>query len=82
MILLQDVPEKDRALLERRCQVKISESDLNKEICYHHKKMYLTRYVGLQKYCCDHYNTHGDHFVSGKKMFAWFFFNLNIVDAF
>ena len=42
MILLQDVSEKDRALLEWRCEVKISESDLNKEICYHHEKMYLT----------------------------------------
>ena len=31
MILLQDVSEKDRALLEWRCEVKISESDLNKE---------------------------------------------------
>ena len=42
MVLLQDVSEKDRALLEWKCEVKISESDLNKEICYHHKKMYLT----------------------------------------
>ena len=42
MILLQDVSEKDRTLLEWRCEVKITESDLNKEICYHHEKMYLT----------------------------------------
>ena len=66
MILLQDVSEKDRALLEWRYEVKISESDLNKDICYHHEKMYLTRYVGLQKYCCDPYNTHGDHFITSK----------------
>ena len=31
MVLLQDVSEKARALLEWRCEVKISESDLNKE---------------------------------------------------
>ena len=31
-ILLKDVTEKDRALLDWRCEVKISESDLNKEI--------------------------------------------------
>ena len=33
---------KKLALIEWRCEVKISESDLNKEICYHHEKMYLT----------------------------------------
>ena len=66
-ILLKDVTEKNRtALLEWRCEVKISESGLNKEICYHHEKMYLSRYESLQKYYCDPYNTHGDHFVTIK----------------
>ena len=74
MILLQDVSEKDRALLEWRCEVKISESDLNKEICYHHEKMYLTWHVGLQKYCCDPYNTHGDHFITSGKNICLIFF--------
>ena len=82
MILLQDVSEKDRALLEWRYEVKISESDLNKDICYHHEKMYLTRYVGLQKYCCDRYNTHGDHFITSGKNICLIFLNLNIRDAF
>ena len=70
---------KKLALIEWRCEVKISESDLNKEICYHHEKMYLTRYLGLQKYCCDPYNTHGDHFITSKwKKYLLYFFNLNL----
>ena len=62
--------EKDRALLEWRCEVKIFESDLNKEICYH-DKMYLSQYESLQKYCCDPYNTHGDPFETSRKLFSW-----------
>ena len=83
-MILEDVSEKDRALLEWKCEVKTSELDLNKEICYHHKKMYLTQYVALQRYCCDPYNTHGDHFVTSKWkiIFALFFLNLNIRDTF
>ena len=65
LIFLKDVTEKDRALLEWRCKVEISESDLNKH-CYHHGKMYLSWYESLQKYCCDSYNIHGDHVVTGK----------------
>ena len=82
MILLQDVSEKDRTLLEWRCEVKITESDLNKEICYHREKMYLTRYVILHKYCCDLCNTHGDHFITNGKNICLIFFYLNIRDAF
>ena len=74
MVLLQDVSEKARALLEWRCEVKISESDLNKEICYHCKKKYLTQYKDLQKYCCDPYNTHGDHFITSGKNICLIFF--------
>ena len=48
LILLKDVTEKDIALLGWRCEVKISESDLNKEICFHHEKMYLSQYESLQ----------------------------------
>ena len=32
LILLKDVTEKDRAILEWRCEVKISESDRNKDL--------------------------------------------------
>ena len=79
MVLLQDVSEKARALLEWRCEVKISESDLNKEICYHHEKMYLTQYVGLQKYYC----VHGNHFITSKRQkYLLDFFYLNIGDFF
>ena len=67
MVLLQDVSE-------WRCEVKISESDLNKEICYHYKKKYLTQYTDLQKYCCDPYNTHGDHFITSGKNICLIFF--------
>ena len=74
MVLLQDVSEKARALLKWRCEVKISESDLNKEICYHHEKMYLTRCLILHKYCCDLYNTHGDHFITNGKNICLIFF--------
>ena len=66
LILLKDVTERGRALLEWRCEVKISELDLNKESYYHYDKMYLSRYESLQKYCFDLYNTHGDHFVTSK----------------
>ena len=68
-ILLKDVTEKDTALLERRCEVTISGSDLNKEICYHQEKMHLSPYESLQKHCCDPYNTHGVHFVTTENFF-------------
>ena len=74
MVLLQDVSEKARALLEWRCEVKISESDLNKEICYHHEKMYLTWHVGLQYTWWPLYNK--------WKKYLLDFFYWNIRDAF
>ena len=37
------------------------------------KKVYLLQYKSLPKYCCDSYNTHGDHFVTSKwKYFSWY----------
>ena len=62
--------------------------DLNKESCYHHHKMYLTQYVGLQKYCCDPYNAYvglqkyccdpcnrnGDNFITSGKNICLIFF--------
>ena len=54
MVLLQDVSEKARALLEWRCEVKISESDLNKEICYH--QIFAWVFLFEYKRCFLNYN--------------------------
>ena len=67
LILLKDVTGKDTTLLEWRCDVKISGSDLNKEICYHQEKTHLSQYESLQKYCYNRYNTHGVQFVTSKQ---------------
>ena len=66
LIILKDVTENDRTLLEWRYEVKISEYDLSKDICYHHERMYLSRYESVLKYYCGFYDTHGDHFETSQ----------------
>ena len=46
--------KKDTALLKWRCEVKISESDLNKEICYH--QIFAWVFLFEYKRCFLNYN--------------------------
>ena len=47
--------EVHKNLISWRSNVTLNETD---SICYHHEKMFLTRYEGLQKYCSEPFAPH------------------------
>ena len=54
-IQVSEFDEVDKNLIFWRSNVTLNETD---NIYYHHKKMYLTRYESLQKYCCESFARH------------------------
>lgn len=53
---IHDLTIEDKALIEQRIGMKLSIIDST--ICYHHEKVYLSRYESLQKVCADPFKTH------------------------
>lgn len=47
--------ELEKNLLNLRCGVLLSNED---QVCYHHEKVYLSRFQNLQKSCCDPFGIH------------------------
>ena len=61
LIAMSDLKLVDRRLLSWRCGVIFGEED---KICFHHEKVYLTRFESLQKICADPFVHHKKHITS------------------
>ena len=54
-IQVSEFDEEDKHLISWRSNVTLNETD---NICYHHKRIFLTRYESLQKYCYKPFTPH------------------------
>jgi hypothetical protein len=61
LISISELKQKDRELLQWRCEISLDDQD---QVCFHHEKLYLSRYENLQKYCCDPFSLHKKHITS------------------
>ena len=64
LLTVSDLSEKDKKLLQWRAELGLS-VNVSDDICFHHEKMYISRYESLQRYCCDPFQSHKKH-VSSK----------------
>lgn len=64
LLNIDEFPVHDKKLLQWRCHYQF-EGDNN--ICFHHEKMYLSRYESLQKFCADPFRVHKKHITSKFK---------------
>lgn len=55
--------DSDRHLLEWRSGVS-STLTVDGTLCFHHEKVFLSRYESLQKYCCDPFKKHQKNITS------------------
>ena len=51
----KDVSSEERKLIVWRSKISLED---NSSVCFHHEKIYLTRYESLQRYCCDPNRVH------------------------
>ena len=58
----EDMSENEQNLLNWRANYISFDDDAN--ICFHHEKIYQSRYEALQKYCCDPFQCHKKHIQS------------------
>lgn len=60
-INISELKQTDRELLQWRCEISLADKD---QVCFHHEKVYLSRYENLQKYCFDPFSVHKKHITS------------------
>lgn len=65
---LSDLESSDRHLLEWRTGIVSANTD---RVCFHHEKVYLSRYESLQKFCCDPDQIHNKR-VRSKLIFIFY----------
>jgi len=58
--LFSEVSENDTHLLLWRAGIALEPSTSDK-LCFHHEKLFLSRYEGLQRFCCDPFTVHKKH---------------------
>lgn len=56
LVKVFDLSDSDRQLLLRRTQYK--EPDATTTVCFHHEKIFLSKYSFLQRNCCDPFGVH------------------------
>lgn len=61
LLKVTDFSEEDKELMQWRCGYQFHNDD---KVCFHHEKLYLTRYESLQKYCADPFTVHNKHITS------------------
>jgi hypothetical protein len=57
-------------LLALRTGVSIAALD-NNTLCFHHEKIFISRYESLQKFCCDPFKRHKKHVTSKFLVMSW-----------
>jgi hypothetical protein len=63
---ISDLSKESQQLITLRSGVNIGESP-DATLCYHHEKLFLSRYESLQKFCCDPFKKHKKHVFKGLK---------------
>ena len=59
-LLFSIISENDRRLVLWRTGISV-EPSTSDTLCFHHEKLFLSRYESLQKFCCDPFNVHKKH---------------------
>ena len=60
---LDELSADERKLLKLRSGV-LSELPTNGTLCFHHEKVFLSRFEQLQKHCCDPFKVHKNRITS------------------
>ena len=61
-VSVTELSEEDKELLKWRCGINnLSSGD---SVCFHHEKLYLSRFESLQTFCADPYKRHKKHITS------------------